>query len=138
MDHSYDVLLHTVKNWLMAWACHDLEAVMELFADEAVFENWNGAVLRGKTNIKRSWESWFKDHGDFKFSDEDIFADVAQQQVLYRWSLQWPSRIAAHLGQLETRRGVDVLRFKDGKLIEKLSYSKTVVVIDGNRIPAGG
>lgn len=138
MNYSHAELLNIVTHWLQAWARHDLATVMELFADDATFENWNGAVLRGKTNIQRSWASWFRDHGNFKFSDEDIFADASQQKILYRWSLEWPSRLAEHLGQPEVRRGVDVLRFKDGKLVEKLSYSKTVVVIDSQRIPAGG
>ncbi len=34
----------------------------------------------------------------------------------------------------EARRGSDVLHFKDGKIIQKLTYSKTTVELDGERV----
>jgi hypothetical protein len=33
-----------------------------------------------------------------------------------------------------TRRGVDVMHFKDGKIIRKLTYSKTTLEIDAQRV----
>jgi hypothetical protein len=35
---------------------------------------------------------------------------------------------------LETRRGVDVLHFKDGKIIKKLTCSKSFLEIDGKMV----
>jgi hypothetical protein len=37
-------------------------------------------------------------------------------------------------GRIEKRRGVDVMHFKDGKIIRKLTYSKTTIDIGGQRI----
>ena len=37
---------------------------------------------------------------------------------------------------LKKRRGIDVLHFKDGKIINKLTYSKTTIDIDGERVSA--
>ena len=37
-------------------------------------------------------------------------------------------------GKHESRRGVDVLHFKDGKIIEKLTYCKTSIEIAGQRV----
>ena len=39
--------------WLIAWNNHDIEGVMEFIHDEVVFENWDGRVTSGKTNLKK-------------------------------------------------------------------------------------
>jgi len=48
--------------------------------------------------------------------------------------LDSPSFEKGFAGKQEQRRGVDLLHFKDGKIIEKLTYSKTTVQIDGQRV----
>ncbi len=40
-------------------------------------------------------------------------------------------------GKPETRKGVDVIHFKDGKIIKKLTYSQTTIEIDDKRISLG-
>jgi len=35
----------------------------------------------------------------------------------------------------EIRKGVDIIHFQDGKIINKLTYSKTTVEIDNKRLP---
>ena len=59
---------------------------------------------------------------------------MEQQKALYRWQLEWPSIEKGCEGKPEKRRGVDVLHFKDGKIIKKLTYSKTTLEIDGQRV----
>ena len=49
-------------------------------------------------------------------------------------NLDWPSLESGYEGQPETRRGVDALTFRDGLIIEKLTYSKTTLEIDGQRV----
>ena len=73
-------------------------------------------------------------HGGFRFTEEETFIDVEQQKVLYRWQLEWPSIEKGCEGKPEKRRGVDVMHFKDGKIIRKLTYSKTTLEIDGQRV----
>ena len=51
-----------------------------------------------------------------------------------RINLEWRSLESGLEGKLETRRGVDVLHFKDGKIIKKLTYSKTTIEIEGKRV----
>ena len=53
--------------------------------------------------------------------------------MLYQWCLEWPSRARGQEGQLEIRRGVDLLHFSAGKINVKRSYSKTVVTVGGQR-----
>ena len=121
--------------WNQAWNHHDLGGVMQLFHDDVLFENWTGAKVQGKENLLKSWTPWFENHNGFRFSEEDTFIDEAQQKVLYRWQLEWRSLESGLEGKLETRRGVDVLHFKDGKIIKKLTYSKTTIEIEGKRVP---
>ncbi len=60
--------------------------------------------------------------------------DEEDQKLLYRWELEWPSFEKGYEGKKEKRRGVDVIHFKDGKIINKLTYSKTTIEIEGERI----
>ena len=121
--------------WNQAWDRHDLEGVMQLFHEDVLFENWTGAKIRGRDSLEKAWAPWFENHGGFRFTEEDTFIDKAEQKVLYRWQLDWPSMEKGFEGRPESRRGVDVLHFKDGKIIKKLTYSKTTLEIDGQRIP---
>ena len=60
--------------------------------------------------------------------------DEHEQKVVYRWQLDWPSLEKGYQGKHERRRGLDVLHFKDDKIIRKLTYSKTTVQIDGSSV----
>ena len=124
-----------LAKWNQAWKHHDLGGVMQLFHDDVLFENWTGAKARGKKNLLKSWTPWFENDKSFRFTEEDTFIDEMQQKVLYRWQLEWHSLESGLEGKLEKRRGVDVLHFKDGKIIKKLTYSKTSIEIEGKRVP---
>jgi ketosteroid isomerase-like protein len=131
---SRDDIKKALKKWNMAWGNHDLDGVMELFHDDVLFENWTGGQAKGKENLRKAWTSWFENHGGFRFNEEETFIDAEQQKVLYRWQLDWPSLEKGFEGRPEKRRGVDVLHFKDGKIIQKLTYSKTTIAIDDHRV----
>ena len=123
-----------LAKWQRAWNEHDLDGVMELFHDEVVFVNWTGGKAKGKENLRRGWAPWFANHGGFRFTEEETFIDEAEQKVLFRWQLKWPSIEKGYEGKPEKRQGVDILHFQDGKIIEKLTYSKTTVEIEGKRV----
>jgi ketosteroid isomerase-like protein len=125
----------SLKKWNLAWDNHDLDGVMELFHDDVLFENWTGGRAKGKENLRKAWAAWFENHGGFRFTEEETFIDAEQQKALYRWQLDWPSLEKGFGGRPEKRRGVDVLHFRDGKIIQKLTYSKTTIEIDGQRVP---
>ncbi len=130
-------MLEALDRWIRAWGDHDLDGVMELFHEDVVFENWTGARVEGRENLRRAWEPWFAGR-DFRFLTEDLFVDEADQKALYRWTLEWISRLPGHEGRLERRRGVDVIRFRDGLIAAKLTYLKTCVEVGGEALrPAG-
>ena len=135
MPLSREEIKNAVKKWNLAWDRHDLQEVMELFHDEVLFENWTGGKAHGKEALRKAWTPWFANHGGFRFTEEDIFIDEKEQKVLYRWQLEWPSLEKGYEGKPEKRRGVDVLHFQDGRIIRKLTYSKTTIEIDRERVP---
>ncbi len=115
--------------WGTAWNNHDLDGVMELFHNDIYFENWTGGSARGWENLNRVWKPWFENHGGFRFTDEETFIDESKQKMLYRWTLDSPSFERGYAEKHEVRRGIDILHFKDGKIIQKLTYSKTTIRI---------
>ena len=133
MSLSRQGIQNALKHWNQAWNQHDLDGVMALFHDDVLFENWTGAKVKGKGALRKAWQPWFTNHGGFQFTEEETFIDEIAQKVLYRWALDWPSFEKPHEGRRENRRGVDVLHFKDGKIIKKLSYSKTTIEIEAER-----
>ena len=133
MSLSRNEIEKALKQWNLAWDKHDLEGVMALFHEEVVFDNWTGGKIRGKEALRKAWNPWFANHGNFRFVEEETFIDEKEQKVLYRWSLEWPSFESGNEGKPEKRRGVDVIHFEDGKIINKFTYSKTTIEIDGKR-----
>jgi hypothetical protein len=123
-----------LKAWHLAWEKYDLDGVLSLFHDDIFFENWTGAYVKGKKALRISWEPWFSHHGNFRFLEEETFIDEVHQKVLYRWILEWPSTEAGFEDRLEIRKGVDILHFQDGKIINKLTYTKTSIEIDNKRM----
>ncbi len=134
MRLSRDEMERVLTEWNLAWDNHDLEGVLKLFHDEVLFENWTGGKAVGKEALRKAWAPWFANHGGFRFIEEETFIDEKEQKVLFRWTLEWPSFEKGYEGRPERRRGVDVLHFEDGKIIRKLTYSKTTIEIDGERI----
>lgn len=121
-------------NWNSAWDNHDLEGVIAFFHEDIYFNNWTGGNAKGKELLRIAWQDWFLNHGDFKFIQKEIFIDEKDQKLLYRWELEWPSFEKGYEGKREKRQGVDIIHFKDGKIINKLTYSKTTIEIEGERI----
>ncbi len=131
---SREEIKEALAIWNRAWDDHDLDGVMELFHDDVIFDNWTGGQANGKENLRKAWASWFENHGGFRFTEEDTYIDEKEQKALYRWQLDWPSFEKGYEGKPETRRGVDVIHFKDGKIIRKLTYSKTTLEIAGEKV----
>jgi hypothetical protein len=121
--------------WQSAWNRHDLEGVLALFDEDVLFDTWTGQCLQGKVLLRRVWAPWFANHGDFCFSDEETFVDEQEQKAVFRWRLEWPSPERGCTGRPEIRRGIDVLHFRNGLIVRKLSYSKTTITIDGASAP---
>jgi len=134
MKLSRGEIVAVLAGWNQAWDEHNLEGVLALFHEDVYFENWTGGRAQGKEALRQAWQSWFANHGGFRFIAEDTFIDELEQKVLYQWRLEWPSTEKGYQGKPERRRGLDVIHFRDGKIIYKSTYSKTTLEIGGKRV----
>jgi uncharacterized protein (TIGR03086 family) len=105
-----------------AFAERDVDRIMALMTDDCVFESTGSAPdgLRheGASDVRRVWEQLFEETRDASFATEESF--VCKDRGVVRWRFTWtePDGSPGHV------RGVDVLRFRDGRVSEKLSYVK--------------
>jgi hypothetical protein len=121
----------TMERWLDAWDRHDLEGVADLFEKNAVFETWTGLKIEGRDNIRKAWEKWF-DAGGFRFISEEMVIDELNQIVVFPWLYEGPAKCFG--GKTEKRRGIDLIRFENGLITEKVTYTKTTLEVEGRRI----
>jgi len=100
----------------------DVDAIMALSTDDCVFEATgpapDGERHEGAVAIRAVWEHLFGETGEPSFIEEESF--VCGDRGVLRWRFEWLDAD----GRPGHVRGVDVLRLRDGKVCEKLSYVK--------------
>jgi uncharacterized protein (TIGR03086 family) len=105
-----------------AFADRDADRIMALMTDDCVFESTapapDGLRHEGASEVRRVWDQLFEQTRDASFVAEESF--VCKDRGVLRWRFSWTGSDGAP-GHV---RGVDVLRFRDGKVSEKLSYVK--------------
>jgi ketosteroid isomerase-like protein len=105
-----------------AFGSGDVDAIMALMTDDVVFEATgpapDGRRHSGADAVRRVWVELFGLTPGAAFTTEETF--VAGERGVLRWRFDWENEdgVPGHV------RGVDVLRFVDGKVSEKLSYVK--------------
>ncbi len=105
-----------------AFGSGDVDAIMALMTDDCVFESTgpapDGQRHEGAAAVRAVWEGFFGQTVDPVFTDEGTF--VSGDRACARWRFTWTNDD----GSPGHVRGVDVLRFRDGLVAEKLSYVK--------------
>ena len=111
-----DDVLSVIDTFGAAWASHDLDAALALVTDDCVFDATgpapDGERAVGPEAIRAAWAPIFADTAS-RFEPEETIA--AGDRVVQRWTYSWDG---GHV------RGVDVMRVRDGRVAEKLSYVK--------------
>ena len=120
-----------IEEWLAAWDRHDLDEVIALFSEDAVFETWTGMRVEGIENIRKAWAEWIEE-GGFRFISGGVIIDEDSQTVVFPWRYEGPAKCFG--GKMEKRRGIDLIRFEDGRITEKITYTKTSLEVEGRRI----
>ena len=104
-----------------AFGSGDVDAIMSLMSDDCVFEATgpapDGVRHEGADAVRAVWDDVFGNTPDAAFTEEESF--VCGDRGVLRWRFDWTGDDGpGHV------RGADVLRFRDGKVSEKLSYVK--------------
>ncbi|MCY4454223.1 MAG: nuclear transport factor 2 family protein [Immundisolibacterales bacterium] len=101
----------------------DLDGVMSFFAEESVYDEFHGMRHEGRDAIRAAFEPQFRGaYGEVRFDQEDLFADAEAGKVLISWTCTMTTRKGPG-----GWRGLDILHFADGKLVEKQTYAKAKV-----------
>jgi ketosteroid isomerase-like protein len=108
-----------IRRFNDAFARHDAALLEELIAPDCIIENStpapNGARLEGKKACLELWGRLATSPG-MQFDVEEVF--VAGERAIIRWRLRWGE------GESQSVRGVNVMRVRDGLIVEALGYSK--------------
>ncbi len=101
---------------------HDVDGMMACLSENCVFENTepppDGTRYEGQAAVRAFWEDFFRQSPEAHIEFEDIL--LVNDRAVQRWVYSWRDAqgAAGHV------RGVDILKFKDVKIVEKLSYVK--------------
>lgn len=121
-QHATEALL---KGFLDAFNRHDLDGIMEYFADECVFFMPRGAGPRGdryvgKTHVRAGLAKRFEGIPNVHYGEDRHWA--CGDFGVSEWTLTGTSVSGTRLEV----RGVDLLEFVDGKIVRKDSFWKIV------------
>jgi ketosteroid isomerase-like protein len=122
---SQHVTVELLKGFLDAFNRHDLDAIMDYFADDCVFYMPRGAGPRGdryigKKNVRAGLSKRFEGIPNVHYGEDHHW--TCGDLGVSEWTLTGTS---ASRKSLEVR-GVDLLEFVDGKIARKDSFWKIV------------
>ena len=121
MAVSREQLEAWVEDFTEAFNRENIDEVMAYFADDAIYDEFHGERHVGKAAIRAAFEPQFEGgYGRMRFHTEDMFLDVAAGKAMISWLLTLESDDRAG-----GWRGLDLLHFRDGRLVEKHTYAKT-------------
>lgn len=122
-DQRAERLRSLVLEFTDAFNRDDLEAVMAYFAEDAFYDEFHGSRSQGKAAIRAVFEPQFAGaFGVIRFVTEDVIADVETGKAMVRWLCT-----VEKSGKRSAWRGLDVLRFRGGKIVWKETYAKAQV-----------
>jgi hypothetical protein len=102
-----------------AFEAHRPEDLDDLIGEGCVLENTtpapDGARYEGREACLNFWKG-VASSADLVFKAEEIFA--MGDRGIIRWQLRWSQREA------DRTRGVNIMRIRDGKIVEALGYMK--------------
>jgi ketosteroid isomerase-like protein len=119
------VTVETLEQILAAFNCHDLDAIMAFFADDAEFESprgsepW-GSRFVGKAAVREGLAARFTGIPDVHYSEDRHW--VCENRGVSEWLLTGTTTA----GERIAVRGCDLWEFRDGLVARKDSYWKIV------------
>jgi ketosteroid isomerase-like protein len=123
VGHTSQADTHTselMRRFNQAFQRHDPDALTELVAEDCVIENTgpapNGSRHVGRRACLAVWQGLAGESGTH-FEPEEVF--VAGDRAIVRW------RYFFGAGESNSVRGVNLMRVRDGQIIEAMGYVKS-------------
>ena len=117
MESISNATASVVRIFNEALNSHDIDAVMALMTEDCIFENTfpapDGTRHVGAPVVRTELGNFLISSPLARFEEEELIA--CDDRCVVRWRYSWGD---GHV------RGVDVMRVRDGKVSEKLSYVK--------------
>ena len=119
------ITIDILKQILEAFNRHDLDAIMDFFADDCSFDFPRGTEpcgqrFIGKVQVRDALAGRFKGIPDVHYGDDSHW--VAGDKGVSEWTLTGTSLSGVQIKV----RGCDLWEFRNGKVIRKDSYWKIV------------
>ena len=109
------------REFTEAFNRNDLDAVVSAFADDGVYDQFDGKVAKGRDEIRAAFAPQFEGaFGAMRFDEEDCFVDAAARKTLISWECSLDTK-RGRAGW----RGLDILHFDAaGRITVKATYAK--------------
>jgi ketosteroid isomerase-like protein len=122
---SEQITVELLKSFLEAFNRHDLDAIMDCFAEDCVFYMPRGTKPRGdqyvgKQEVRAGLAKRFEGIPDVHYGDDQHW--VCGDLGVSEWTLTGTSTSGKYIEV----RGVDLLEFVEGKIIRKDAFWKIV------------
>ncbi|MBW2579102.1 MAG: nuclear transport factor 2 family protein [Deltaproteobacteria bacterium] len=116
-----ETLADAARRFTRAFNENDLDGVMEWFADDSVYDQFDGRQARGLIEIRTAFEPQFTGaFGVMQFDEEDLFVDPDERKVMISWECSIDTQQGA-----ASWRGLDLLHFDARLRITcKATYAK--------------
>ncbi|WP_412540255.1 nuclear transport factor 2 family protein [Longispora sp. K20-0274] len=102
-----------IRRYNDVFQLHDAAALDALIAEDCVIENIDGTRTEGRAACVAWWTA-IAENREARFEIEDVF--VAGEQAAIRWTYVHPGG---------SNRGVNLMRVRDGLIVEGLGYTKS-------------
>lgn len=126
-SHQMRITVDTLKQILDAFNRHDLDAIMEYFAEDCSFdfprgpEPW-GQRFVGKAKVREALASRFKGIPDVHYGEDRHWISADGDQGVSEWTLTGTTTSGIKLKV----NGCDLWEFRDRMVVRKNSYWKIV------------
>ncbi|WP_018351799.1 nuclear transport factor 2 family protein [Longispora albida] len=110
-----DAAIDIMHRFNEAFLRHDPAILAGLVAEDCVIENTDGTRHAGRAACLALW-SGIAGAADTEFEPEEVWA--AGDRAVIRWRLRWGPGLA------ESFRGVNLMRVRDGLIVEAMGYVK--------------
>jgi steroid delta-isomerase-like uncharacterized protein len=134
----------TIDRYADAWNRHDVDAILALHTEDAVFENHtSGGVAVGKAEIRKLLEGVFSTFPDLHFATRRAY--FSEDVAVLEWTatathakpVTWGAQAFPPSGKKLAWNGMDVLPLRDGLVARKDVYVDSISFLRQVGVPLG-